>query len=646
MGTAALPSVATSKGMVGRADQRRFPIGAELQGGHAHLRVWAPRRRRVSVVIDGPRRTEIALAAEGNGYFSGRATGLGGGGRYRYRLDDDDKLYPDPASRFQPEGPSGPSEVIEPGAFAWTDGDWRGVSPRGQVIYELHVGTFTAEGTYAAAAERLESLSQLGVTLIELMPVADAPGRFGWGYDGVNLWAPNRLYGRPDDLRRFVAAAHAVGIGVILDVVYNHIGPNENYLGAFSPDYFTDRYQNEWGDAINFDGNNAAPSREFFIENAGYWIEEFHLDGLRLDATQQMFDSSEDHILTAIGRRVRAAAAGRGTYLVSENETQETRLVRAPQAPSDRPSGERGFGLDALWNDDFHHTARVALTGHNEAYYTDYRGTPQELLSAVRWGFLYQGQHYKWQKKRRGTPALDLAAERFVLYLENHDQVANSGRGARLSTLAAPDLLRAMTALLLLAPGTPMLFQGQEFGSTPPFVYFADHDDELARAVAKGRREFLSQFPSLADPEVQQRIPDPAAPDTFTRCKLDWSERDRNRQVWDLHRDLLRLRREDPAFAAQDATLLSTAVLGAQAMLIRYRCAAGDRLLLVNLGADLHLDVAPEPLLAPPRGAQWRTLWSSEEPRYGGRGTAAVEADDGFRLPGHAAVVLVPEARP
>src|SRR5450631_335074 len=628
--------------MVEQADRRRFPIGAEVQFGHAHLRVWAPRCGRVAVVIEGSARSEIALSAEGNGYFSGSATGLGAGGRYWFRLDDQRKLYPDPASRFQPEGPSGPSEVIEPRAFEWTDLDWRGVSPRGQVIYELHVGTFTAAGTYAAAAERLESLSQLGVTILEIMPLADGPGRFGWGYDGVNLWAPNRLYGRPDDLRRFVAAAHAVGVGVILDVVYNHIGPNENHLGCFSPAYFTDRYKNEWGDAINFDGNNATPSRELFIENAGYWIDEFHLDGLRLDATQAMFDSSADHILAAIGRRVRSAAKGRGTYIVAENEPQETRLVRSPEGP---PS-ERGFGLDALLNDDFHHTALVALTGHNEAYYTDYRGAPQELLSAIRWGFLFQGQHYKWQKRRRGTASLDLPAESFVLYLENHDQVANSGHGARLSTLTAPDKLRAMTALLLLAPGTPMLFQGQAFGSTRPFAYFADHDDELARAVAKGRREFLAQFPSLADRDAQQRIPDPAAPDTVASCKLDWSERGRNGHIWDLHRDLLRLRREDPAFSAQDLTRLFTAVLGAEAMVLRYRCASGDRLLLVNLGSDLHLDVAPEPLLAPPPGDRWRTVWSSEDPRYGGRGRAAVEADDGFHLPGHAAVVLAPEVRP
>jgi maltooligosyltrehalose trehalohydrolase len=627
--------------MVEQADSRRFPIGAEVQGGQTHLRVWAPRCRRVAVAVDGAGGPGIALRAEENGYFSGPATGLTSGGRYRFRLDDQETLYPDPASRFQPEGPSGPSEVIDPRTFEWTDRDWPGVPRHGQIIYEMHVGTFTTEGTYAAAAARLESLGQLGVTVVELMPLAEFPGRFGWGYDGVDLWAPTHLYGRPDDLRRFVSTAHALGIGVILDVVYNHLGPTDNHLARFSSGYFTNRYQNEWGDAINFDGDDAGPSREFFIENAGYWIEEYHLDGLRLDATQQMFDASDDHVLAAIGRRARAAAKGRATYVVAENESQETRLVRAPGGPSH----ESGYGLDALWNDDFHHTARVALTGHNEAYYSDYRGTPQELLSAIRWGFLYQGQRYQWQKQRRGTPALDLGADRFVLYLENHDQVANSGVGDRLAAIAAPDTLRAMTALLLLAPGTPMLFQGQEFGSTRPFVFFADHDAELARAVARGRREFLAQFPSLADPDAQERIPDPAALETFTACKLDWAERDRHAQLWALHRDLLRMRREEPAFAAQDLASLFTAVLGPEALLARYRCASGDRLLIVNLGIDLHLEVAPEPLLAPPLGARWQTRWSSEEPRYGGRGTSVVEADDGFHLPGHAAVVLAPAVR-
>ncbi len=384
----------------------------------------------------------------------------------------------------------------------------------------MHIGTFTPEGTYAAAAERLPLLADVGVTVIELMPVADFAGRFGWGYDGVDLWAPTHLYGRPDDLRRFVDRAHALGIGVILDVVYNHFGPDGNYLTQFSNTYFSDKYENEWGEPINFDGPGSAGVRELCVENAGYWVQEFHFDGLRLDATQQIFDASPDHLVAAIARRVRAAAGGRGCLLVAENEPQETRMVRAPEAG--------GYGLDALWNDDFHHAARVALTGHNEAYYSDYRGTPQEILSAVKWGYLYQGQRYAWQNERRGTPALDLPANAFVTFLENHDQVANSVRGERLTTLTSPGMLRAMTAVVLLGPATPMLFQGQEWGSTRPFVYFADHKPELAKAVDEGRRKFLSQFPSCATEAAQAQVLTPHHEATFAACKLDWAERERN----------------------------------------------------------------------------------------------------------------------
>jgi maltooligosyltrehalose trehalohydrolase len=379
--------------------------------------------------------------------------------------------------------------------------------------------------------------------------------------------------------------------------------------------------------------------RDFVVANAAYWIDEFHLDGLRLDATQQIFDDSAEHVVAALARRARAAAGGRSIILVAENEPQETKLLRAVE--------EGGYGLDALWNDDFHHTAAVALTGHREAYYTDYRGSPQELISALRWGFLFQGQRYAWQGKPRGTPALDLAAPRFVLYLENHDQVANPGPGARLATLAAPGELRAMTALLLLAPGTPMLFQGQEFGSTRPFLYFADHERDLDRQVAEGRRAFLAQFPSLESPEMQARLPDPGAPGTFVACKLDWEERARHAGLWELHRDLLALRRDDPAFNQQRADRVAGAVLGPRALVLRYFGAENDRLLLVNLGGEQRLDPAPEPLLAPPRGQRWRLLWSSEDPRYGGGGTVPAETDEeGWRIPGRAAVVLAPEGAP
>jgi maltooligosyltrehalose trehalohydrolase len=602
--------------------------------------VWAPKCRRVEVVSEpgdeapGP----VALAAEGDGYFSGVAPQARAGTRYRYRLDGGDAL-PDPASRFQPEGVHGPSEVVDPSLFEWTDDGWGGVGPEGQVLYELHVGTFTPEGTWAAAAQQLPALADLGVTCLEVMPVAAFDGRFGWGYDGVDLFAPFHGYGRPDDFRAFVDRAHAEGLGVLLDVVYNHFGPSGNYLRPFSDAYFTDRYTNEWGEAINFDGPDAGPVRDFFVANAGYWIAEFHLDGLRLDATQSIHDFSGDHILKAVGRRVREAADGRRTLVVAENEPQETRLVR--------PVEQGGYGLDALWNDDLHHSAVVALTGHNEAYYTDYLGAPQEFISAAKWGYLYQGQRYGWQRQRRGTPALDLPPTAFVTFIENHDQVANTDSGLRLHTRTSPGRHRALTAFLLLGPGTPMLFQGQEFASSRPFLYFADHQPALAEAVRKGRGDFMKQFRSLTSEEVQARLPDPAAPATFARCKLDWAERERHPETVALHRDLLRLRREDPVFRTmQRRGAVDGAVLGPEAFCLRYFSdgdgSEGDRLLVVNLGRDLLLVPAPEPLLAPLAGMGWDVLWSSENPKYGGGGTAPLETDEGWRLPGHAAVVLAP----
>jgi maltooligosyltrehalose trehalohydrolase len=469
--------------------------------------------------------------------------------------------------------------------------------------------------------------------VVELMPVAEFSGRFGWGYDGVDPFAPTHLYGAPDDLRSFVDRAHALGIAVILDVVYNHLGPDGCYLGAFSRDYFTDRYENEWGDAINFDGENSGPVREFFAENAAYWVREFHMDGLRLDATQQIFDNSPEHILAVISRRVREAAGSRAAVLIGENEPQEIRMVE----PLDRG----GHGLDALWNDDFHHSTVVALTGRREAYYTDYLGSPQELISVARWGFLYQGQWYRWQGKRRGTPALDACPTGFVNYLQNHDQVANSAAGARLHLLTSPGRYRAITAYLLLGPGTPMLFQGQEFGASSPFLYFADHRGELGESVRRGRAEFLRQFPSIATAEVRERLADPSDPETFRRCKLNLTERQTRSETYSLHRDLLRLRREDSVFARPRRGGVDGAVLGPEAFVLRYFGEAdGDRLLIVNLGGDLELGVLPEPLLAPPAQGGWQLLWASESPRYGGNGAGAVESGEAWRIPSHAALVL------
>ena len=535
--------------------RRRMPVGADLTDGGVHFRVWAPRRRQVDVVIEGAQRI-VPLARDGTGYFSGLAEGIAAGGRYKYRLDSRDS-FPDPASRFQPDGPHFASEVVDPSAFEWTDSAWRGIALEGQVIYEMHIGTFTKEGTWTSAVSELPRLAETGVTILEVMPVAEFPGRFGWGYDGVHLFAPSHLYGSPDAFRGFVNTAHSLGMAVILDVVYNHFGPDGNYLPEFSSSYFSDREHTDWGPAINFDGPDSGPVREFCTANAGYWIDEFHLDGLRLDATQDIHDASKEHILRAIAREVHRKAERRKAIVVGENEPQQVKLIQSPE--------EGGYGLDALWNDDFHHSAMVALTGRNEAYYTDYLGRPQEFISAVKYGFLYQGQYYTWQKQRRGTPGLHLQPASKVIFIQNHDQVANSAYGKRCHRLTDPGRFRAMTALLLLAPATPMLFQGQEFGASSPFLYFADHQPTLADTVRAGRAEFLAQFRSLQVAKCHGLFADPSDPATFERCKLDHREREAHAHVLALHRDLLRLRREEPAFRAQRKNGLDGAVLGDEA---------------------------------------------------------------------------------
>jgi maltooligosyltrehalose trehalohydrolase len=520
--------------------------------------------------------------------------------------------------------------VIDPALYEWGDAAWKGVSMRGQVIYEIHIGTFTRGGTFRSAIDHLPDLVDTGITCIEVMPIADFAGQFGWGYDGVNWFAPTRLYGTPDDFRAFVDAAHALEMGVVLDVVYNHFGPDGNYLREFSSTYMGAQ-ASEWGDAPNFDEEGSEPVRELVRTNARYWIEEFHLDGLRLDATQQIFDRSETHIMAEIVEAVREAAHGKKTIVVGENEPQDARLVR-------------DYEFDALWNDDFHHAAIVAATGRSEAYYSGYRGVAQEFVSAAKYGFLHQGQWFRWQKHRRGTPALDLPPTSFINFIQNHDQVANSGAGKRLQLETSPGRCRALTALLLLLPQTPMLFQGQDFWASTPFFYFADQKPELAAAVRDGRTTFISQFPSIAANERSARVHDPADPLVFLRSKLEWSERANHAEAVALHRDLLTLRREDPVLRAQRHRGLDGAVLSEHAFVLRFFGADDDdRLLVVNLGARLHFDPNAEPLLAPPRGARWTDAFSTESPRYGGWGTPTLEnLDDGWWIPAESAVLLIP----
>src|SRR5437879_60645 len=473
--------------------KRRYPIGAELIGeNQTHFRVWAPKARALAVVLQD---TSLAkpifypLQAEPEVYFSGKA-GAGAGARYRFRVNTGQNSYPDPASRFQPDGPHGSSCIVDPAKFAWTDQDWPGLKLKGQIIYEMHIGTFTREGTLRASTEQLPELARIGITVIEIMPVAEFPGRFGWGYDGVDLFAPSHLYGTPDDLRAFVDRAHSLGLRVILDVVYNHFGPDGNYLGVYSDDYLIRGKGHEWGDSINFDGPNSGPVREFFITNGRYWIEEFHFDGFRFDATHAIHDGSEEYIIGAVGHAARDAAGSRSIILIAENDLQEAKMTRPPS--------EGGDGLDGMWNDDFHHSAIVAMTGNNVGYYSDYSGKPQEFISAAKYGFLYQGQAISWRQVLRGTPALGVAAEAFVCFIENHDQIANTGPGERPRFQTSRECYRAMTALLLLGPWTPLLFQGEEFGASSPFLYFADLGDESVRqATRRGRAELLAPFLSL-----------------------------------------------------------------------------------------------------------------------------------------------------
>jgi len=617
---------------------RILPVGAELQPkGGVHFRVWAPSCSRVEVLLsdgrqDGEAERLLALSREAGGYFQGTSPEAAAGWRYRYRLDGGES-FPDPASRFQPEGPHGPSQGIDPNGFPWSDGDWPGVLREGQVIYELHIGTFTGEGNWHSAMGQLPALGELGVTMVEVMPVADFPGRFGWGYDGVNHYAPTRLYGTPDDLRRFVDRAHALGLGVILDVVYNHFGPEGNYLERYALDYYSEE-PSIWGKAINFDGENCEPVREFFIANAAYWIREYHLDGLRFDATHAISDRSAQHVLGCATEADRKAAGCRQVLMIAENETQLVRCLRSKE--------EGGYGMDAVWNDDFHHSVHVSLTGYHDAYYSEYLGTPQEMISGAKWGFLYQGQPYFWQEKRRGTSTIGVSPSSFVNYIQNHDQVGNSAWGIRLHHLANPASLRAMVALLLLSPQTPMLFQGQEFTASTPFLYFADLSPEISQQVHAGRIEYLKQFTNVDSPEVIDTIDKPYDPETFEQSRLDLRERERHAKSYALHKDLIALRRNDPLFAEVNACHVEGAVLGPSAFLLRYFLGQEQRLLLFNQGRELHLNPAPEPMLAPPEGCRWEVLWSSERLEYGGQGTPKLETEKYWRILGTAAVVLAP----
>jgi len=619
----------------------KLPIGATYTGRGTHFRVWAANARQMAVQLYmGEQAEQVvathALQPEGEGYFAGEIPGVAPGTRYMYRIDGGD-ARPDPASRFQPLGVHRPSEVVDPTAFHWNDAGWQGRPLEELVIYELHVGTFTPEGTFDSAINRLDELCDLGVTAIELMPVAAFPGMRNWGYDGVDLFAPARAYGGPEALRRLVDAAHTKGLAVIMDVVYNHFGPDGNYLRQFSTSYFTDHHKTPWGDALNFDTEDSAQVRAFFIANACYWAHEYHIDGLRLDATHAIQDDSTPHILTELAVRTRESLPDeRHFVLIAENERNDPRLISPPEAG--------GHGLDAVWADDFHHQVRVALTLESEGYYMDYTGAADDLVLTLRQGWFYTGQMSQFLGEARGASPGDLPPPRFVLCIQNHDQVGNRAMGDRLHHAINLAAYRAAAALLLLNPYTPLLWMGQEWAASTPFLYFTDHNPELGKLVTEGRRREFAGFSAFSG----QEVPDPQAEETFLRSKLRWEERNAQPHagVLALYRELLALRRTRPALRSYARETFAITALSPHAVAVsRLGSGADDALLIIiNLRETLDLDLAAQAATIPPQGYDWSLLLDSEDTRYGGSGsTNLLRAPSGqarLLLDGPRAVVL------
>jgi maltooligosyltrehalose trehalohydrolase len=606
--------------------------GAHYLGeGCVRFRVWAPRCRHVAVRLvsptpDAPR----ALRRNASGWFEATLRGVMPGSRYVYRLDGN-RERPDPASRAQPEGVHGPSEVVDPDAFTWTDAGWPGRSLRDMVLYEMHVGTFTPEGTFEAVIPRLARLRDLGVTAIELMPVASFPGARNWGYDGVSLFAPQRTYGGPLDLKRLVNACHASGLAVVLDVVYSHLGPEGNYLREFAP-YFTDRYTTPWGEAVNYDGEGSRPVRDFIIANACYWIREFHMDGLRLDAIHGIHDRSPVHILRELNAAVQRLARrlGRPVPVIAESDLNDRRVIESVQ--------KGGYGLAGQWCDDFHHCLHAILTGERHGYYADF-GALAQLAKAYTHGFVYDGCHSPYRNRPHGTPSRDLPGERFVVCSQNHDQVGNRARGERLSSLVGFAALKLAAAAVLLSPSIPLLFMGEEHGERTPFLFFTDFGDpDLCAAVRRGRREEFAAFGWDA------AIPDPQRPGTYRRSRLDWSlpHQSPHARLRAFYRTLLRLRRDHPALGAGGKRRLAVRVLpGDRTLCLLRRGPAGAGILaLLHFGPGEHT----LSLRVPP--GRWRRLLDGSEQRFGGLGSrspahlaAGRRAHVELTLPGYGALV-------
>jgi maltooligosyltrehalose trehalohydrolase len=597
-------------------------LGARVVAGGVRFRVWAPSARELAVAVGG---RVVSLERGADAIFAATVPGVAAGADYRFVIDGV-KERPDPVSRWQPHGVHGASRVVDPGAYRWSDVGWRGVPLADHVIYELHVGTFTPAGTFAAAIDKLRHLVALGVTAVELMPVAEFPGGRNWGYDGVHLFAPQSTYGGPDGLRALVDACHAEGLAVILDVVYNHLGPEGNYLGEYAP-FFTDRYITPWGTAINVDGPDSDGVRRHIVTNAIAWLDEYHIDGLRLDAVHGIFDSSALHVLAELASAVRAACPDRHAHLVAESDLNDVRVIR--------PLGRGGHGVDAQWSDDFHHALRAVLAGDTRGYFADF-GEVAQLGKAITESFVYDGVHSRHRRRRHGSSATEDPGYRFVVYIQNHDQIANGSQGRRLTELVGDRAHAVAAALLVTAPSLPMLFMGEEWAERAPFLYFVSHTDPaLVAAVREGRRRELADLAALAD---LGELADPAAEATFQACKLDWAkaETGAHARMLALYRDLIALRRRLPALANCRKDL--TRIKGSEdRWIVIERGDPGGQVVLVacNLG-NVAVDV---PCGGPP-GA-YRLVLATDDARYAGAGAPAV-APVAFELAGDPVSIAMP----
>jgi maltooligosyltrehalose trehalohydrolase len=582
-----------------------------LPDNQVRFRVWSPLAKSLAVKIFGDEERVVPLERGEGDIFEMIVPNLGAGADYVYIIDDE-RERPDPVSRWQPQGVHGPSRVVDPEAFDWTDADWKGLPLKDLIIYELHTGTFTPEGTFEAVIERLPHLKALGITAIEIMPVAEFPGGRNWGYDGAHLYAPQSTYGGPQGLKRLVDACHGAGLAVLLDVVYNHLGPEGNYLGEYAP-IFSKSYRTPWGDALNFDSAESDGVRRYFVENALYWLTEYHVDGLRLDAIHRIMDKSPQHILAEIAHEFsrQAERLGRMAWTIAESDLNDVRVIK--------PQAEGGFGVSAQWSDDFHHSLHAVLTETKRGYFADFGGL-EDLAKAIREGFVYDGRRSEFRRRRHGTSSAEMPGEQLVVFIQNHDQVANGYWGDRLAALASPAQQRIAAALLLCSPNLPLFFMGQEWGEDAPFLYFTSHTDEgLAEGVREGRKEEYASFieaEEIGASSMNEGFADPQSEETFNRSKLNWShmEESPHKEILDFYKDLLAIRREYASLSNCDKKLAKVEYDETERWITIERGdhAGASALLICNLSPDarnIQLEVG--------RG-HWRMVLWSEAARYGG----------------------------